>query len=53
MYSTALIFGGLGGMISEKSGVVNIGIEGMMSVGEIESFAKGLVFSFSDFSCIF
>lgn len=33
MYSTAIIFGALGGMISEKSGVVNIGIEGMMAIG--------------------
>lgn len=41
MYSTALIFGGLGGMISEKSGVVNIGIEGMMSVGAFTGAAVG------------
>lgn len=33
IYSAPLIFGGLGGVISENAGVVNIGIEGMMTIG--------------------
>ena len=44
MYSTPLVFGALSGVISERSGVINIGVEGMMMVG---AFTGGCVSYFS------
>jgi len=41
MYSAPLMFAGLGGVISENAGVINIGIEGMMTIGAFTGAAVG------------
>ncbi len=40
--ATPLLFAALGELITEKSGVLNLGVEGMMIVGAIGGFATGL-----------
>ena len=41
MYSAPLIFAALGGVITQRSGVDNIGIEGMMTIGALVATAVG------------
>jgi general nucleoside transport system permease protein len=43
MYSTPLLFTALGGTISENSGVINLGLEGMMTMGAFMGAAIGFL----------
>lgn len=41
MYSAPLTFAAMGGVISERAGVINLGIEGMMSIGALVGASVG------------
>ena len=55
--TTPLVFAGIGELVTEKSGVLNLGVEGMMLVGAVTAFVTLVItgsyilaFTFSIFS---
>ena len=41
--STPILLAGLGELVVEKSGVLNLGVEGMMLIGAIAGFAGSVI----------
>ena len=41
--TTPLVFAGIGELVTEKSGVLNLGVEGMMLVGAVTAFVTLVV----------
>ncbi|MEN3978398.1 ABC transporter permease [Acinetobacter sp. CWB-B33] len=50
--ATPLIFAGLGELVAERTGVINLGVEGMMLVGAIAGFAFAATYDASIFSAL-
>ncbi|HEY3614921.1 MAG TPA: hypothetical protein VGK92_14505, partial [Gaiellales bacterium] len=44
VYGTPLLYAALGELLAERSGVLNLGVEGMMAVGAVAGFAAADIF---------
>ena len=50
--ATPLVFASLGELVTEKSGVLNLGLEGMMLVGAVTGFAAAFFFDNALLACL-